>query len=60
MVSRDAAGDDEDKPLRLEIIPPSKPPAVAESERPKVGVGAGKDGGEDEPSGEGTSGDSES
>jgi ATP-dependent Clp protease ATP-binding subunit ClpC len=59
MISRDASGDEEDKPLRLEIIAPSKPPAAEESERPKVGVGAGKDG-EDEPSGESPSGDSES
>src|SRR5882757_6046858 len=39
MVDRDASGDEEDKPLSLEIIPPSKPQGEVE-ERPKVGVGA--------------------
>jgi hypothetical protein len=42
MVDRDESGDEEDKPLSLEIIPPSKPPAVepTEPEPEKVGVGA--------------------
>src|SRR5690242_15713538 len=41
MVTRDASGDEEDKPLRLEIIPPSnKSPLEGEGDRPKVGVGA--------------------
>jgi ATP-dependent Clp protease ATP-binding subunit ClpC len=47
MVTRDASGDEEDKPLRLEIIPPKKPPAKPKKPEPeKVGVGAkqGNDG----------------
>ncbi|HET9676560.1 MAG TPA: AAA family ATPase, partial [Solirubrobacterales bacterium] len=48
MVSRDAAGDEEDKPLKLEIIAPKKPKRKAEPEREKVGVGAKSDGGEGE------------
>src|ERR1700742_1589738 len=40
MVTRDASGDEEDKPLRLEIIPPSNKHPLGEDERPKVGVGA--------------------
>jgi ATP-dependent Clp protease ATP-binding subunit ClpC len=53
MVSRNAAGDEEDKPLDLEIIAPKKPKAV-EPEREKVGVGAkqdddGEDGSENGP-----------
>src|ERR1700744_453971 len=40
MVTRDASGDEEDKPLRLEIIPPSNKSPLDESDRPKVGVGA--------------------
>jgi ATP-dependent Clp protease ATP-binding subunit ClpC len=49
MVSRDAAGDEEDKPLSLEIIAPTKPKAkaVEKPEREKVGVGA-KQGDDDE------------
>jgi hypothetical protein len=39
MVTRDASGDEEDLPLRLEIIPPSNKSPLDE-ERPKVGVGA--------------------
>jgi ATP-dependent Clp protease ATP-binding subunit ClpC len=51
MVSRDEGGDEEDKPLSLEIIAPKKPKAkaVEKREREKVGVGAKKDGGEDGP-----------
>jgi ATP-dependent Clp protease ATP-binding subunit ClpC len=53
MVDRDAAGDEEDKPLSLEIIAPKKPKAKAEKpEREKVGVGAKKDDGEAGPEGE--------
>jgi ATP-dependent Clp protease ATP-binding subunit ClpC len=51
MVDRDEAGDAEDKPLSLEIIPPSKPHLAESSEEPepeKVGVGA-KGEGEVEP-----------
>jgi ATP-dependent Clp protease ATP-binding subunit ClpC len=40
MVTRDASGDEEDQPLRLEIIPPSNKHPLGEDERPKVGVGA--------------------
>jgi ATP-dependent Clp protease ATP-binding subunit ClpC len=48
MVSRDESGDEEDKPLSLEIIAPKKPKpkAVEKPEREKVGVGAKKDDGE--------------
>jgi ATP-dependent Clp protease ATP-binding subunit ClpC len=50
MVARDPAGDDEDKPLSLEIIAPKKPKpkTVEEPKREKVGVGAKKDGGDEE------------
>ncbi|MGN6276145.1 MAG: ATP-dependent Clp protease ATP-binding subunit [Solirubrobacterales bacterium] len=50
MVARDPSGDEEDKPLSLEIIAPKKPKpkAVEEPKREKVGVGAKKDGGEEE------------
>jgi ATP-dependent Clp protease ATP-binding subunit ClpC len=40
MVTRDASGDENDQPLRLEIIPPSNKSPLDEAERPKVGVGA--------------------
>jgi ATP-dependent Clp protease ATP-binding subunit ClpC len=40
MVTRDASGDEDDQPLRLEIIPPSSKSPLEEGERPKVGVGA--------------------
>jgi ATP-dependent Clp protease ATP-binding subunit ClpC len=44
MVSRNEAGDEEDKPLDLEIIAPKKPKAKPpEPKREKVGVGAKKD-----------------
>jgi ATP-dependent Clp protease ATP-binding subunit ClpC len=45
MVSRDESGDEEDKPLSLEIIAPKKPKAkaVEKPKREKVGVGAKKD-----------------
>jgi ATP-dependent Clp protease ATP-binding subunit ClpC len=48
MVDRDAAGDEEDKPLSLKIIAPKKPKAkaVEKPEREKVGVGAKKGDGE--------------
>ena len=50
LVERDAAGDEEDKPLRLTIVAPKKPPKKSKPEPEKVGVGAKKDeGGEDEP-----------
>jgi ATP-dependent Clp protease ATP-binding subunit ClpC len=54
MVSRDPAGDEEDKPLSLEIIKPKKPKAKApeKPEREKVGVGAKQDDGESGPAGE--------
>jgi ATP-dependent Clp protease ATP-binding subunit ClpC len=57
VVERDAAGDEEDKPLKLRIVAPKKPPKKAEPDEPepeKVGVGAKKDeGGEaGEPEGE--------
>jgi ATP-dependent Clp protease ATP-binding subunit ClpC len=53
MVSRNAAGDEEDKPLDLEIIAPKKPKRKIEPEREKVGVGAKKDDGEGGPEGDG-------
>jgi ATP-dependent Clp protease ATP-binding subunit ClpC len=59
MVSRDPAGDEDDKPLSLEIIKPKKPKAkaVEKPEREKVGVGAKKDdGGEEGPEDEGPEG----
>src|SRR5215203_3112489 len=44
MVARDEAGDEDDKPLSLEIIAPKKPKAKPQKpEREKVGVGAKKD-----------------
>jgi ATP-dependent Clp protease ATP-binding subunit ClpC len=65
MVSRDPAGDEEDKPLSLEIIAPKKPKAkaVEKPRREKVGVGAKTDDdGEIAPEGESSDGaaDSES
>jgi ATP-dependent Clp protease ATP-binding subunit ClpC len=50
VVERDAAGDEEDKPLKLTIVKPKKPPKKkAKPEPAKVGVGAKKDeGGEDD------------
>jgi ATP-dependent Clp protease ATP-binding subunit ClpC len=53
MVERDAPGDEEDKPLKLTIIPPKKP---KKREPEKVGVGAKKDeggDGDDAPDGNG-------
>ncbi|HEU4463038.1 MAG TPA: AAA family ATPase, partial [Solirubrobacterales bacterium] len=49
MVSRNEAGDEEDKPLDLEIIKPKKPKAkaVEKPEREKVGVGAKQDDGDE-------------
>ncbi|HEV7561996.1 MAG TPA: AAA family ATPase, partial [Solirubrobacterales bacterium] len=54
MVSRDAAGDEEDKPLKLDIIAPKKPAKKPPKPEPeKVGVGAKQgDGGEHGPDGE--------
>jgi len=49
LVERDAAGDEEDKPLKLTIVAPKKPPKKAEPEPEKVGVGAKKDEGEQPP-----------
>jgi ATP-dependent Clp protease ATP-binding subunit ClpC len=53
LVDRDAASDDEDKPLKLTIVAPKKPAKKAKPDKPepeKVGVGAKKDeGGEDDP-----------
>jgi ATP-dependent Clp protease ATP-binding subunit ClpC len=49
MVERDEAGDDEDKPLKLRIVKPKKPPK-AKDEPAKVGVGAKSD--EDAPGGD--------
>jgi ATP-dependent Clp protease ATP-binding subunit ClpC len=49
LVERDAAGDEEDKPLKLTIVAPKKP-AKAKPEKPepeKVGVGAKKDEGDE-------------
>jgi ATP-dependent Clp protease ATP-binding subunit ClpC len=46
MVERDAAGDEDDKPLKLTIVAPKKPAKKAKPEKPereKVGVGAKKD-----------------
>jgi len=46
MVERDAAGDEEDKPLKLTIVAPKKPAKKAKPEKPKrekVGVGAKSD-----------------
>jgi ATP-dependent Clp protease ATP-binding subunit ClpC len=53
MVDRDAGGDEDDKPLSLEIIEPKKPQhkEPQEPEPEKVGVGAKS--GETEPEGEG-------
>jgi ATP-dependent Clp protease ATP-binding subunit ClpC len=60
LVERDAAGDEEDKPLKLTIVAPKKPAKKTKPEKPekpepeKVGVGAKKDeGGEgDDPRGD--------
>ncbi len=49
LVSRDESGDENDQPLKLELIPPSRP--VGEEKQP-VGVGA-KGSGEDESAGDG-------
>ncbi|MET0306703.1 MAG: ATP-dependent Clp protease ATP-binding subunit [Solirubrobacterales bacterium] len=49
VVERDAAGDEDDKPLKLTIVAPKKPLKKAKPEPEKVGVGAKKDeGGEDD------------
>jgi ATP-dependent Clp protease ATP-binding subunit ClpC len=52
VVERDAAGDEEDRPLKLRIVAPKKPPKKAEPDEPepeKVGVGAKKDEGGEQP-----------
>jgi ATP-dependent Clp protease ATP-binding subunit ClpC len=54
-VERDAKGDEEDNPLKLKIVKPRKRPPKKEPE--KVGVGAKKDGGEED-SGDGGEPDS--
>ena len=54
MVARDTAGDEEDKPLSLEIIAPTKPKSK-EPKKPepeKVGVGADKGAGQHGPRGD--------
>jgi ATP-dependent Clp protease ATP-binding subunit ClpC len=52
MVDRDPSGDEDERPLKLTIIPPTKPVKKADEPEPeKVGVGAKKDEG-DEPSDE--------
>jgi ATP-dependent Clp protease ATP-binding subunit ClpC len=48
MVERDAAGDEDDKPLKLSIIAPKKPLKKAKPEPEKVGVGAKKDEGSED------------
>ena len=50
------SGDEDDKPLNLEIIAPKKPKAKApeKPEREKVGVGAKQDDGENGPEDEGS------
>jgi ATP-dependent Clp protease ATP-binding subunit ClpC len=55
MVDRDQDSDDEERPLRLTIIPPTHPPKPegGEEEPAKVGVGAKKGEGDEEPSDEG-------
>jgi ATP-dependent Clp protease ATP-binding subunit ClpC len=54
MVDRDQSKSDEDEqPLRLTIIPPTRPPKADEEVPEKVGVPAGKDEGEQTPSDEG-------
>ena len=52
LIERDEAGDDEDKPLKLRIVKPKKPPKPKAKDEPeKVGVGA-KSGDEDAPGGD--------
>jgi ATP-dependent Clp protease ATP-binding subunit ClpC len=51
-VDRDPKGDEDDHPLKLKIVKPRKRAAQKKSEPEKVGVGAKKDGG-DEDSGDG-------
>jgi ATP-dependent Clp protease ATP-binding subunit ClpC len=51
MVARDASGDEEDRPLSLTILEPAKPPREKLAPPPepeKVGVGAKKDGDDDQ------------
>ena len=61
MVERDVSGDEEDRPLKLSIIPPKKPPKPKQkkkAEPEKVGVGA-KSGDEDVTGDEGAPPDGE-
>jgi ATP-dependent Clp protease ATP-binding subunit ClpC len=63
MVERDAAGDEDDKPLKLTIVAPKKPlkkPKPGKPEREKVGVGAKKDQGDEPKPDEQPGGDDES
>jgi hypothetical protein len=46
-VDRDTKGDEEDQPLKLKIVKPRKKPAK-KAEPEKVGVGAKKDGGDED------------
>jgi ATP-dependent Clp protease ATP-binding subunit ClpC len=57
LVERDAAGDEDDKPLKLSIIEPKKPAKKAKPEPEAVGVGAKKDEPEqpEQPAGDGES-----
>jgi ATP-dependent Clp protease ATP-binding subunit ClpC len=48
LVERDASGDEEDKPLKLTIVAPKKPRKPEPAEPEKVGVGAKKDGGDED------------
>ena len=60
MVDRDESGDAEDKPLSLELIPPSEAERMRREEaKQPVGVGATESAGagEDEPSDDGPSSD---
>ena len=65
MVSRDEAGDEDDKPLSLELIPPSEAERMRraeekekrENEKHPVGVGATESTGDDEPGDDLDSGD---
>jgi ATP-dependent Clp protease ATP-binding subunit ClpC len=59
MVERDAGGDEDDKPLKLTIVAPKKPPKAKPAEPEKVGVGAKKDEGGEPESPEQPEGDSD-
>jgi hypothetical protein len=49
-VERDTKGDEEDHPLKLKIVKPRKRPPQKKTEPEKVGVGAKKEGAEEEES----------